>query len=179
MGKTKSQVLNDLFKKCNLTSEDVHKHKFYTIITRTGIEKVQAAYGINVTFDIVNLSDDHKHCLIKAVGTMGESRTETYGECAPGNNNNAYPVAMAEKRALSRIVLKLAGLYSEGVFGEDESEDFKSKPKSDKKKLDPATYKAMMNAVKSDPQRVLDALSKYDLTDEQHDSITAAAQAAI
>ena len=125
MGKTKSQVLNDLFKKCNLTSEDVHKHKFYTIITRTGIEKVQAAYGIDVTFDIVKLSDDHKHCLIKAIGIMGESRTETYGECAPGNNN------------------------------------------------------AMMNAVKSDPQRVLDALDKYDLTDEQHDSITAAAQAAI
>jgi len=46
MGKTKAQVLNDLFKKCNLTTEDVHKHKFYTIITRSGIEKVQAAYNI-------------------------------------------------------------------------------------------------------------------------------------
>ena len=32
---------------------------------------------------------------------------------------------MAEKRAMSRAVLKLAGLYSLGVFGEDESESFK------------------------------------------------------
>ena len=32
---------------------------------------------------------------------------------------------MAEKRALSRVVLKAAGLYSEGIFGEDEAEDFK------------------------------------------------------
>jgi hypothetical protein len=38
------------------------------------------------------------------------------------NNRNAYPVAMAEKRALSRAVLKLAGLYKEGVYGEDEIE---------------------------------------------------------
>ena len=61
MGKTKAEVLNDLFKKCNLTTEDVHKHKFYTIITRSGIEKVQAAYNIDVNYDIVNLSDAHKH----------------------------------------------------------------------------------------------------------------------
>jgi hypothetical protein len=32
---------------------------------------------------------------------------------------------MAEKRALSRAVLKLTGFYELGVFGEDESEDFK------------------------------------------------------
>ena len=178
MGKTKSEVLNELFKKCNLTTEDVHKHKFYTIITRTGIEKVQAAFGIDVTYDIVNLSEDHKHCLIKAVGTMGDSRTETYGECSPSNNSNSYPVAMAEKRALSRIVLKLAGLYSQGVFGEDESEDFKSKPQS-KKPLDSATYKAMMDAVKSDPQRVLDAMHKYQLTPSQEEELTSAANAAI
>jgi hypothetical protein len=32
---------------------------------------------------------------------------------------------MAEKRAMSRAVLKLTGFYELGVFGEDESEDFK------------------------------------------------------
>ena len=32
---------------------------------------------------------------------------------------------MAEKRSLSRIVLKLSGMYELGVFGEDESDDFK------------------------------------------------------
>jgi hypothetical protein len=34
---------------------------------------------------------------------------------------------MAEKRALSRVVLKIAGFYKHGVFGEDESDDFKKK----------------------------------------------------
>ena len=42
-----------------------------------------------------------------------------------GNTNTWYVAEMAEKRAFSRIVLKLTGFYSLGVFGEDESEDFK------------------------------------------------------
>tara|TARA_R110002096_G_C14654636_1_gene726800 strand:+ start:1472 stop:2008 length:537 start_codon:yes stop_codon:yes gene_type:complete len=170
MGKTKSQVLNDLFKKCNLTSEDVHKHKFYTIITRSGIEKVQAAYGIDIQYEIVKLSDDHKYCLIKAVGNMGESRTETYGECSPGNNSNSYPVAMAEKRALSRIVLKLAGLYAEGMFGEDESPDFEAK-KNPKVTLDKKVFESMMSAAKTHPERVSDAMAKYSMTDSQQASL--------
>ena len=32
---------------------------------------------------------------------------------------------MAEKRAMSRITLKLTGFYALGAFGEDESDDFK------------------------------------------------------
>ena len=34
---------------------------------------------------------------------------------------------MAEKRAMSRAVLKLTGFYELGVFGEDESDSFKNK----------------------------------------------------
>jgi hypothetical protein len=43
---------------------------------------------------------------------------ETYGEVNKSNNRNNYPIAMAEKRALSRAVLKLAGFGN--VYGEDE-----------------------------------------------------------
>ena len=32
---------------------------------------------------------------------------------------------MAEKRAFSRAILKIMGMYEHGVFGEDESESFK------------------------------------------------------
>ena len=32
---------------------------------------------------------------------------------------------MAEKRAMSRIALKLTGFYALGAFGEDEAENFK------------------------------------------------------
>jgi|TARA_R110000744_G_scaffold17850_1_gene48093 hypothetical protein len=172
---TKKDVLKDLYTKCGLSSEDVHKHKFYTIITRSGIEKIQASYGIDVRYEISNLSPDHKHCLIKAVGTMGESYTETYGESSPSNNQNAYPVAMAEKRALSRIVLKLAGLYAEGVFGEDEAPSF-SKADNPKIPLSEKAFQAMLETAKSDHERVLDAMPKYELTETQEAAIMAQIQ---
>ena len=44
-----------------------------------------------------------------------------------GNCNTWYVMEMAEKRAMSRAVLKLTGFYELGVFGEDESEEFKKK----------------------------------------------------
>ena len=122
---TRKDLLRRLFLDNNLTKEDVFKHKFYTIITRSGIDKIQAVQGIEIQYEIINLSDDHKHCLIKALGKKGDKIIQTFGECSPQNNSNAYPVSMAEKRAMSRIVLKLAGFYELGIFGEDESDDFK------------------------------------------------------
>ena len=38
-----------------------------------------------------------------------------------------YACIKAEKRALARAVLKLSGAYKYGVYGEDESDDFKNK----------------------------------------------------
>ena len=121
---TKNETLKRLFIENNLVKEDVFKHKHYTIITRAGIDKIMAANDIEIQSDIVNLSDDHSHCLIKALGKRGEKIIQTFGECTPKNNSNAYPVAMAEKRAKSRIVLMLAGFYELGIFGEDEADDF-------------------------------------------------------
>ena len=118
-------MVNDLFKKCALTSEDVHKHKFYTIITRAGIDKIQAANNIDVDYELLYNSDDTKCVIIKATASLGEKSIQTFGEAAPMNNQNAYPVAMAEKRAMARAVLKLAGFYQLGVFSEDEADDFK------------------------------------------------------
>ena len=121
----KKEQLKDKYVKYGLTKDDVFKHQHYTIITRAGIDKIQAAQNITIDFDLVNLSNDHSHCLIKATATMGDKTIQTFGEAAPKNNKNAYVVSMAEKRAMSRAVLKLAGFYQHGVFSEDEADDFK------------------------------------------------------
>ena len=52
---------------------------------------------------------------------------QSFGEATPKNNRMSSPVAMAAKRALSRVVLNAAGWYALGVYGEDESDDFKSR----------------------------------------------------
>ena len=122
---TKKDILNRLFKENNLTEEDVFKHKFYNIITRSGIDKIQAVNNIDITYDLMYNSNDLKYIIIKATAKMGDQVIETFGECSPQNNQNSYGVAIAEKRAMSRAVLKLAGFYQHQVFGEDESDAFK------------------------------------------------------
>ena len=119
------EQLNTLFKKYELEKEDTFKHKHYHIITRSGIDKIQARAEININYDLKHYNPDLKTCIIKATGKCNDVEIQTYGECSPENNRNAYPVAIAEKRAMSREVLKLAGFYQHQVFGEDESDAFK------------------------------------------------------
>ena len=125
MKETKQEILNRLFIENNLTDEDYFKHKFYTIITRSGIDKIQASNDIRISYKLIYNSPDTKCVIIKAIATMGDKVIETFGEAAPMNNQNSYPIAMAEKRAMSRACLKLAGFYENNVFGEMEAEDFK------------------------------------------------------
>jgi len=122
--------MNGLFKEYALTKDDWFKHKHYVIITRSGIDKIQARAGIDIDYDLIHHTPDCKTAIVKATAVMNadtedEVNLQTFGEVSPDNNKNAYPIAMAEKRAMSRAVLKLAGFYESGAFGEDEAEDFK------------------------------------------------------
>lgn len=136
MAKTKSDsdLMNRLYKEYGLTKDHIFKHQHYTIITRQGIDKIQAAANIVLTFEPIDiLCDATKQIATFLVkGAMVDkdgnatATIETTGEASPANNKNGYFVAMAEKRGMARAVLKLAGLYEEGVFSEDESDDFKS-----------------------------------------------------
>ena len=60
---TKQETLRRLFIENNLVKEDVFKHKFYTIITRAGIDKIQAANNIEISYKLLYNSDDTK-CVI-------------------------------------------------------------------------------------------------------------------
>jgi hypothetical protein len=127
MKETKQEILNRLFVENNLTEEDYFKHNkgFYTIITRSGIEKIMYNNNIEISYELLYNSPDNKCVIIKAKGKMGDKLIETFGEASPNNNQNSYPVAIAEKRSMSRCVLKLTQLYQHQVFGEDEADAFK------------------------------------------------------
>lgn len=123
---TNREQLGKLYKEYKLTPEDMFKHKQgWTIIRRTGIDKIQAESNVKIKYETVAL--DREFCVVKAIATYGDNYIETFGEADRKTNcMNQYHVAIAEKRAMSRAVLKLTGFYGLGVFGEDESEDFKS-----------------------------------------------------
>ena len=126
---TKQEILNRLFVENNLTAEDVFKHQHYTIITRAGIDKIQANIEIHIEYDVIRCEAEFS--VVKARAKMNNKTIETFGSALKGstfkdgNTNSWYVMEMAEKRAMSRAVLKLAGFYELGVFGEDESESFK------------------------------------------------------
>ena len=133
MSETRKETLRRLFTANNLVAEDVYKHQHYTIITRQGIDKIQANSSISINYDVVECSPNF--CVVKATATStdGKKTIQTFGSALKGqgfkdgNCNTWYVMEMSEKRAMSRAVLKLAGFYELGIFGEDESEDFKIK----------------------------------------------------
>lgn len=57
-------------------------------------------------------------------GEMGDRTEWATGEASPKNCKNAYPWAMAEKRAKDRVILKLVGIHGL-VYSEEEVDDFK------------------------------------------------------
>jgi hypothetical protein len=128
------EKLITLYKKYELTETDVYKHQHYVIITRQGIEKIAAKENITISYEVVKAETNF--AVIKAYAYKTEKpevQIETFGSALKGANykdgncNSWYVAEMAEKRALSRSVLKLTGFYELGVFGEDESDDFKRK----------------------------------------------------
>lgn len=128
MAKTRTELLKELYIKYDLHQEDTFKSpQGWTIITRSGIDKIQATANVEIKYESVDkLTDIDKGCAaVKAMATWNDRYLETYGEANPKNCRQSYILAMAEKRAMSRAVLKLTGFYALGVFGEDESEDFR------------------------------------------------------
>jgi len=135
----KREEIAVLYKKYELEETDVYKHKHYLIITRQGIDKIQAKERIKITYKAIQVQPEF--CVVLASATKEDIQVQTFGSAKyggkvqneqgkwidEGTTTSWYVMEMAEKRAMSRAVLKLTGFYELGVFGEDESEDFKRK----------------------------------------------------
>ena len=129
---TKKETLRRLFKANGLVEEDVYKDKRgFVIITRTGIDKIVSNMNIQVAYEPVTMTKEW--VVIRATASMRTGSGEqdvrnmmSFGEASDDNlmgGAKKFPVAMAEKRAMSRVVLKIAGFYEQGVFGQDEIVD--------------------------------------------------------
>lgn len=130
--------MGELFKKYNLSydknnpeskSNDIYKHKHYTIITRAGIQKIEREAGIKCQFSPIPTAcgKDYFTVHVQAEDKAG-TKYETFASASSDNSQNKYYPEMAEKRGRSRAVLTLAGLYELGVYGDDE---FDTNPRSE------------------------------------------------
>ena len=121
------EKLKEMYAKYELDADDVFKHQHFLIITRSGIEKIQAKENIKITYEVIKCETNF--AVVKAktehLQTFGSAlKGATYKD---GNTNSWYLMELAEKRAMSRMVLKTCNLYQLGVMGQDESEEFKRK----------------------------------------------------
>jgi len=122
MNDTQKEALKRLAETNDLVKDDFFKDpRGFVIITRTGIEKLQAKNKIQVSYEVIACNKDHY--VIKATGLKQEGMTiETFASATPENCKSKFLAEVCEKRALARVVLKIMNLYEYGVFSEDEIE---------------------------------------------------------
>src|SRR6056300_1125324 len=108
-----NKKLNELYKKYNLTQNDTYKHKHYHIITRQGIDKIQAIEKINIAYDVIKC--EQNFAVVKATAKVGSYIIQTFGSALygekiqkdgkwkdTGTTQSWYIMEIAEKRAMSR-----------------------------------------------------------------------------
>lgn len=99
-------------------------------IKHKALERVGQAIGIKWEQPQILEQDSASAVSMIVTGRLGEVSEWSVGEASPKNNKNAYPWAMAEKRAKDRVILKLVGVAGD-VYSEEEADDFKAaRPKA-------------------------------------------------
>ncbi len=189
----KIEKLKEMFNKYGLDSYDVYQHKHYHIITRSGMDKIQAKENVFISYDAVKVEPEF--CVVKATAKKENATIQTFGSAKygakewdktakggkggwneKGNTTTWYVMEMAEKRAMSRAVLKITGFYELGVFGEDESEDFSKKeepkqeqeqPKKEEDRKPSLTLEQFDKTKAAPPEQIKTVLDKFRMSAEQ------------
>lgn len=94
-------------------------------VKHKALERIAAEQKIEYSApQIAQIDLANKIAAVVVFASLGERTEWATGEAAPGNNKNQYPLAMAEKRAKDRVILKLLQAHG-ALYSEDEADDFK------------------------------------------------------
>tara|TARA_R110000824_G_scaffold258635_1_gene447586 strand:- start:5926 stop:6366 length:441 start_codon:yes stop_codon:yes gene_type:complete len=122
-------LMNKIYKDNGLDKNDIFTDpRNFTIITRSGIEKIQAKNDISVSYEVIKAELDN--CIVKATSLIREGdewipKMETFGSATKGNCRQPFRIEIAEKRALARVIIKT--MCYTNVLGEDEIRHQKKK----------------------------------------------------
>lgn len=90
------------------------------LVKHSALEIVAAKAGIRFDMpQILEAKGAEGAAAVCVQGQMGDRFEWSIGEASAKNSKNAYPWAMAEKRAKDRVILKLSGIHGL-VYSEDE-----------------------------------------------------------
>lgn len=141
MGKP-SEAVRAFMEKYGVDSDEIWEvHGSTWVVKHKALERVAAEQKIVIQKPELKVCDLANGFVVVLVEGSKEGRSIfSFGEASPKNCKNTYPVAMAEKRAIDRVVLKLlnahATLYSEAEadeFAEQRPEKRGELPKKDAK----------------------------------------------
>ena len=118
--------IKELSKKYNLTKEDywLEPRSKKWIITHDTCEKIASVENIIIQPpQIINSEKDLVRMIV--VAKKGDKVMWADGEADSSNCKNNYKFAMASKRAIDRVILKLINAYEYGIYSDVEADDFK------------------------------------------------------
>tara|TARA_B100000424_G_scaffold268182_1_gene262480 strand:- start:1423 stop:2205 length:783 start_codon:yes stop_codon:yes gene_type:complete len=134
------------------------QNKNALIVKHKALEKVSAHLGM--WFDPPTMIENNTEKGVVALSVQGyiddgkgKNTAWSIGEVSPKNTSNKYIYAMAEKRAIDRVILKLLGVHGD-FYSEEEADEFK---KSDPPKEPPKKESF-------DGKKELDKLAEKDET---------------
>jgi hypothetical protein len=89
------------------------------IIKHLEVEGLAQNYNIETNIDLVHCNLEKGIAVVKAAALYKTKKFYSLGEVSPKNNQFDYPVAIAEKRAVDRAILKALGIHGE-VYSDQE-----------------------------------------------------------
>ena len=137
------------------------------------VERLANEYGIETDVEL-NYCDLTKGCaVVKSIAKYQGKKFITLGEVSPANNLFAYPVAVAEKRAADRAILKALGIHG-NIYSSEELSNIKNNNNQNTgidlnqetiilERIKNASHQANLEQIKSQNKDFLTELKKQDL----------------
>ena len=137
------------------------------------LEKLANTYNIETNVEIKHCNLEKGCAVVKAVATFNGKNFYTLGEVSPLNNDFIFPVAVAEKRAADRAILKALGIHG-NIYSSEELSNIKNNNNQNTgidlnqetiilERIKNASHQANLEMIKSQNKDFLTELKKQDL----------------
>tara|TARA_R100000700_G_C3157219_1_gene134164 strand:+ start:476 stop:1060 length:585 start_codon:yes stop_codon:yes gene_type:complete len=167
-----NKIENEITKlKANGGMWEIGNGKF--AIKHLELEKLANTYNIETNVEIKHCNLEKGCAVVKAVATFNGKNFYTLGEVSPLNNDFIFPVAVAEKRAADRAILKALGIHG-NIYSSEELSNIKNNNNQNTgidlnqetiilERIKNASHQANLEQIKSQNKDFLTELKKQDL----------------
>ena len=143
------------------------------IIKHLEVEGLAQHYNIETNIDLVHCNLEKGIAVVKGTALHKTKKYFSFGEVTPKNNEFDYPIAVAEKRAVDRAILKALGIHGNVYSDQEMANEKQNNNENSGIKLDhvdvilervkTVTHQANLEQLKSQNKKFLTELKTQDL----------------